>query len=312
MLEAVRRPARGVSLRESVRESARTFRVAVWLGWQIESSWADPFVFFSFTILRPLATALMLLVMYQIVAQGQSGGFFSYLYLSNAFFVLVIQAMAGVVWTIFDDRENYRMLKYIYTSPARKFPYLIGRAMGKVAIAMLTILVLLTVGIVFLGLHLNAAQIEWGWLIVYFLLGMVVLISLGIILAGVGLVVARHGGSIGEVVAGMLLLFSGAYFPPDILPPVLKQVTLALPITYWLEAMRRTLNGGIITATYPDGHGAFITGPVSPLLAQFDNWQLLLILLLSAVGSAVASFFFYRWIEFQAKERGMIDRLTGY
>ena len=309
---AIRQPARREPLRESARESARTFRIAVWLGWQIESSWADPFVFFSFTILRPLATALMLLVMYEIVAQGQSGGFFSYLYLSNAFFVLVIQAMAGVVWTVFDDRENFKMLKYIVTSPARQFPYLIGRAMGKVAVALLTILVLLVVGVVFLGLHLNVAQIAWGWAAVYFLLGMVTLISLGIMLAGVALVVARHGGSIGEVIAGMLLLFSGAYFPPDILPPVLKQVTLAIPITYWLEGMRRAMNGGIITATVPDGHGGTITGPVSPLLAQFSNWQLLLILLLSAVVGAVGAFFFYRWLEHQAKERGMIDRLTGY
>jgi hypothetical protein len=85
-----------------------------------------------------------------------------------------------------------------------------------------------------------------------------------------------------------------------------------MPITYWLEGMRRALNGGIITATFPNGHGGTITGPVSPLLAQFDNWQLLLILLLSAAVCAVGSFFFYRWVEYQARERGMIDRLTGY
>ncbi|HEY7358596.1 MAG TPA: ABC transporter permease, partial [Ktedonobacterales bacterium] len=155
-------------------------------------------------------------------------------------------------------------------------------------------------------------QVAWGWAIVYFLLGLVIIASLGIVLAGIALVVARHGASIGEVTAGMFLLFSGAYFPPDILPPVLKQITLVMPITYWLEGMRRALNGGIITATFPNGHGGTITGPVSPLLAQFDNWQLLLILLLSAAVCAVGSFFFYRWVEYQARERGMIDRLTGY
>jgi ABC-2 type transport system permease protein len=111
MLDALRQPTRSAALREDIREGARTFRVAAWLGWQIESNWADPFVFFSFTILRPLATALMLLVMYEVVARGQSGGYFSYLYISNAFFVLVIQAMAGLAWTIFDDREAYKMLK---------------------------------------------------------------------------------------------------------------------------------------------------------------------------------------------------------
>jgi ABC-2 type transport system permease protein len=312
MLDAIRQPARRASFLEGVRESARTFRVAAWLGWQIESSWADPFIFFSFTIMRPLAIALMLVVMYEIVAAGQSSGYFSYLYISNAFFVLVVQVMAGLVWTVFDDRENYKMLKYIYISPARRFPYLIGRASAKVLVALVTVTVLLAVGDFFLGLHLNLAQIEWGWGAAYFMLGMVILASLGIILAGVALVVARHGGSIGEVTAGMFLLFSGAYFPPDILPPVLKQITLAMPITYWLEGMRRALNGGIITATSPNGHGGTITGPISPGLSQFNDWQLLLIILLSAAVSAVAAFFFYRWIEYRAKERGMIDRLTGY
>lgn len=292
-----------------LREGWRTFRVASWLGWQIESNWADPFVFLSFTILRPLCTALVLLLMYRIVGGGNSSPqFFAYLYISNAFFVLVIQTMAGMSWSIFDDREHYKMLKYIYTSPARQFPYLTGRAVAKIGVALLTAIILLLVGVFFLGLHLSIGQIQWGWAIVYFFLGMVILCSLGIVLAGIALVVARHGASIGEVTAGMLLLFSGAYFPPDILPLVLKQITMGMPITYWLEGMRRALKGGILTTTYPGGK----SGPISPLLAQFNDWQLLLIVLGAAVVSAVVSYLFFRWVEHQAKERGMIDRLTGY
>ena len=290
-----------------LREGWRTFRVASWLGWQIESNWADPFVFFSFTILRPLCTALVLLIMYRIVGGGDNPQFFAYLYISNAFFVLVIQTMAGMSWSVFDDREHYKMLKYIYTSPARQFPYLTGRAVAKIGVALLTAVVLLLIGAFFLGLHLDVGQIQWGWAVAYFFLGMVILCSLGIVLAGIALVVARHGASIGEVTAGMLLLFSGAYFPPDILPPVLKQITMAMPITYWLEGMRRALNGGILMTT-----SGGKSSPISPLLAQFNDWQLLAIVLGSAVGSAVVSYLFFRWVEHQAKERGMIDRLTGY
>ena len=51
---------------------------------------------------------------------------------------------------------------------------------------------------------------------------------------------------------------------------------------------------------------------ISPMLAQFNDWQLLFIVLGSAVVSAVVSYLFFRWVERQAKERGMIDRLTGY
>ena len=35
-------------------------RTAAWLGWQVESNWADPLVFGIYTVLRPLATALIL------------------------------------------------------------------------------------------------------------------------------------------------------------------------------------------------------------------------------------------------------------
>src|SRR5438552_4587754 len=137
------------------RENLRTFRIASWLGWQIESNWADPLVFFIFAILRPMAAALILLVMYEVIAGGKRDQFFDYLFISNAFFVLVVQVIAGLSWTIIDDRENYKMLKYIYTSPARKFSYFIGRAVAKVAMGLFTTLLLLATGALFLGLRLN-------------------------------------------------------------------------------------------------------------------------------------------------------------
>src|SRR5205823_6124689 len=100
------------------------------------------------------------------------------------------------------------------------------------------------------------------------------------------------------------------YFPPDILPPVLKEISLAMPITYWLEGMRRALSGGILMVESASGAG---TGtPISPALAAFDNWQLAGILVISAIVSAAGSFFFYRWVENAARERGMIDRVTGF
>ncbi|HMA35855.1 MAG TPA: ABC transporter permease [Chloroflexia bacterium] len=285
------------------RESLRTLRIAAWLGWQIEGNWADPFAFFIFTILRPMATALMLVVMYQVVAGPGRGDFFAYLFISNAFFVVVVQTMAGMAWVILDDREEYRMLKYIYTSPARKFAYLVGRATAKILIGLLTTLILLGTGALFLGLPVHLDRVAWGWLAVYFPLGLVILISLGLVLAGVALVSARHGENIGEVSAGMLLLFSSAYFPPDILPPILQQLSLALPVTYWLEGMRRALNGGVLQGP---------TGPISPILAGFDNGQLLAVLGASAIVCAGGSFLFYRWIENRARDQGILDQTTEH
>jgi ABC-2 type transport system permease protein len=181
-----------------------------------------------------------------------------------------------------------------------------------VLIGLVTTIILLATGVLFLRLHLDLGQIAWGWLAIYFVLGMVILLSLGIVMAGVALVVARNGAAIGEVVGGSLLLFSGAYFAVDILPTPLREISLGLPITYWLEAMRRAIEGGILTVAVPGPNGQVVTQPVSPLLAQFDNWQLLGILVVSAVVCTVVSYLFYNWVENAAKERGMIDRLTGY
>ena len=293
-------------------ENLRTLKIATWLGWQLESNWADPIVFFIFTVLRPLASALILVVMYQVIVGGSRDGFFDYLFISNAFFMVVISGLAGMSWAIIDDRENYRMLKYIYTSPARKLAYLLGRSVAKLAIGLLTTLILLGAGVLFLGLHIDAGAVEWGWLAAYSVVGMVMLSALGLIMAGVALVVARHGAFIGEVVGGALLLFSGAYFPVDILPPVLKEIGLGLPITYWLEGMRRALTGGILSSTTAQPDGSVVVQAVSPLLASFDNSQLFLILLGSSLASVVIAYYFYSWVEVQAKERGMIDRITGY
>ncbi|HYP42164.1 MAG TPA: hypothetical protein VEX13_17540, partial [Chloroflexia bacterium] len=92
------------------RENVQTMKIATWLGWQLESNWADPLVFFIFVILRPVSSALILLVMYQVIAGGQRDGFFDYLYISNAMFMVVLSVMSGMSWAILEDRENYRML----------------------------------------------------------------------------------------------------------------------------------------------------------------------------------------------------------
>src|SRR5690348_15485675 len=88
------------------RENLRTFKVAAWLGWQVEGNWADPLVFFIFTVLRPMASALILLLMYAVIVGGKRDNFFDYLFISNALYVLVIQMMVGLSWTVIDDREN--------------------------------------------------------------------------------------------------------------------------------------------------------------------------------------------------------------
>ena len=43
-----------------MRAALAQLRTAAWLGWQVESNWADPYVFLVYAVLRPLATGLIL------------------------------------------------------------------------------------------------------------------------------------------------------------------------------------------------------------------------------------------------------------
>jgi ABC-2 type transport system permease protein len=291
----------------SLVEHLRTFKLATWLGWQIESNWAEPIMFFVLAILRPLAAALILLLMYEVISGGGKDAYFDYIYVSNALFVIVTQVLVGMSWTIFEDRENYKMLKYIFTSPARTFAFISGRAVAKILIGLFTSFLLLLVGVLFMDLHLRLDTIDWGWLILYSITGLTILLAMGLALAGFALVLARNGEFMGEISAAAVLLISGVYFPPDILPLFLRKLSLVMPLTYWLEGMRRALFGGILQVASADG-----LRPLSPSLAQYSNLTLFLILLGCAIASAVAAWKFYQWVELEAKERGMIDRVTGY
>ena len=110
----------------------RTFKAAAWLGWQIETNWADPFVFSIYAIIKPLASAAILVVMYSVITNGAfENEVFPYIYLGNAFYIYVGAVMAGISWAVIDDREHYRLLKYMYVDPVHIPTYLIGRGVAR-------------------------------------------------------------------------------------------------------------------------------------------------------------------------------------
>jgi len=79
------------------------------------------------------------------------------------------------------------------------------------------------------------------------------LATLGMMLAGIAMNIARHSDMIGDAVAGALFLFSGAIFPLSILPAAIRWLGFVVPVSYWLELMRRSMIGSVAEAfpTFP-------------------------------------------------------------
>ena len=277
----------------------RSFRIAAWLGWQIESNWTDPFLFAIYSVVKPLASAAILVVMYAIITQSNfASPIFPYIYLGNAFYTYVGAVMAGISWAVMDDREHYKTLKYMYVAPISIPMYLIGRGVAKFIVGSISVFITILFGVLFLQVKIDLATVNWPLFIAALLVGVVMLAMMGLLLAGLTMLIAHHTWFLGEGVAGALYLFSGAIFPLEVLPAWLRPVGYAMPITYWLELLRRSLVGQVAQAF--------------PTLSAFSNAQLMAILVGLTLFFGLISFLAFRWCEHQARERGLIDMVTNY
>jgi len=277
----------------------RSFKTAAWLGWQIESNWTDPFLFALYSAIKPIAGAAILVVMYGIISHNAfDNPLFAYIYLGNAFYMYVGGVLGGGSWAVIDDREHYKTLKYIYVAPVNMPAYLIGRGVAQFLITTVAVSITIGAGVAFLGLRIPWAEVNWPLFLGALLLGVVMLALMGLLLAGVLLLLVHHSWFIGEAVGSALYLFSGAIFPLEVLPGWLRPVGYAMPVTYWLELLRRALVGSVAQAF--------------PTLQGYSNAQLLAILLGLSALFGLLSLVTFRWCERRAKQLGVIDRVTNY
>jgi len=286
----------------AMRSNIRTFKNAAWLGWQMESNWTDPFLFATYSIVKPLAGTLILVFMYLVIKNGHTDPFlFSYMFIGNALYMYVAEVLFGVTWVIHDDREHYMTLKQVYIAPISFYYYIFGRAAIKIAITSVGVLLTILFGIFVLGVDVSLASISWPLLIVSLVLGLAALCIMGLALGGITFLTAKHGQGINEGVAGIFYVLSGVIFPITILPTWAQSISKLLPVTYWMEAMRRGLEPGVIA-----GLGS-TTG-----LDGMDNWFLMMVLILSTIAFLFISVSIFRLADRAARRKGKIDWTTSY
>ncbi len=239
----------------AVSDLLRSFKQSVWLGWQMESNWADPWLFALYSLVNPIFG--MLVVMFLVYVGGQAGGklesgYLAYVLIGSSFFILVNQTIHTMGWVIHDDREHYEVLKYIYITPAGAYVYILGRAFSTLLIASISVVVTLLFGVGVLQIPVNLFAANALVLIICLVVGIVAITSLGMILSSITLVTAEHGQMFGETVAGIFFLFCGVVFPVSALPDWAQMISAVLPLTYWLSALRKTMAGASIASISTD------------------------------------------------------------
>ena len=176
--------------------------------------------------------------------------------------------------------------------------YLIGRGVARFLTTSLSVVITLGFGIAFLHLQVNPAEVRWGLFIVALCIGVAMLAMMGLALASIVLTIAHGSWLVGEAVAGALYLFCGAVFPLDVLPAWLRPVGYVMPVTYWLELVRRALVGRV-AHQYPS-------------LAGIGDGELLVLVVAMTVALGAVAAATFRRCDHIARERGLIDRTTNY
>jgi ABC-2 type transport system permease protein len=276
-----------------------SLKTATWLGWQIESNWASPALFALYAIVKPLTSAAILVVMFGTVTQGNfASSAFSYMYIGNAFYMFVGAVMAGMAQAVVDDRERFRTLKSMYVAPVNIPMYLMGRGVARFLTTSLSVAITLVFGVVFLQLQVSPLDVRWGLFAAALVFGVAMLAAMGLALASIVLVIAHTSWLVGEAVAAAEYLVCGAVFPLEVLPWWIQPAGYLLPVTYWLELVRRSLVGRVA--------GDF------PTFAGIGDGQLLVFVALLTAAVTVVAAATFRRCDRVARERGLIDRTTNY
>ncbi len=285
----------------------RSFRTAAALGWKMEANWTDPVLFFIYSVAKPVSSALILVAMLEVIAGASGHEYRGFVVVGSALWSFVISGIAGLAWSVLDDRERYRMLKYVYVSPSDFLVVLLGRGTARIAVGAMGAAITLAIGVLLLGVAFDPAAANWPLFAVVMAAGLESIVVVGVILAAICLQTRQEAWSYPEAVAGALFLVSGAVFPLSVLPLAIQAIGLLNPLTWWLEGVRLAL--------FPTGTSAIggagslftdLTGQARP-----DGPTIVLALLVTGavvtLGAAVA----FQWSERRAKDRGLIDQTTG-
>jgi ABC-2 type transport system permease protein len=291
----------------AVMHDLRTLKNAAWLGWQMEANWTDPFLFGIYSIVRPISAALILVVMYMVVTGGQTdNAYFSYMFVGNALYMYVAEVLFGVTWVIHDDREHYMTLKQVYIAPVKFYSYILGRSAIKIAITSAGVLITLLFGVFALGVRIDIMHIDWLLLAASIVIGMSCISVLGLALGGVTFLTAKHSIGINEGVAGIFYVLSGVIFPITALPVWGQAISKFLPVTYWMDSMRRALMPDAMVDINTDA-GMDVTG-----LSTLSDLYVMAFLAVSAIIFFAMSIAIFRYADYIARKKGKVDWTTAY
>jgi ABC-2 type transport system permease protein len=169
---------------------------------------------------------------------AQAGGYFSFASVGIAFF-LVIQTATIVMARQVRDEQHSGTLELVVAQPAGAGSLALGLAGFPFLFATVRALAYLLIAT---AIGLDASRASWAGVVVVLLAAAPSMAAIGIVLAGMALVVDR-GDVLARFAAFGLGFLSGAYFPVSEFTPAVRIVSDVIPTRVALDGLRAALAG---------------------------------------------------------------------
>jgi len=218
---------------------------SIYAGIQIESNWTKKWLYAIYILLFAFSTTLPVIIIYGFLAGGFNNGIFKFAFVGSLFYFVFSSIFFNTSFTVIDDREHYRMLKYIIVSKMNYVMYTLGRALGYAFLQISASIIVLLICIPIFRLTLSVDL----WLLMMALAaGFIGSFGIALMFASYYLLSIREETSLMDILFGALFLISGAMFPPTILPKFGYFASLYFPLSSAIELGRFALFGKHLTA----------------------------------------------------------------
>src|SRR5205085_12070707 len=121
----------------------------------------------------------------EVISGGSRPDYRAFVVVGSALWSFVLSGVSGLAWMILDDRERYRMLKYVYVSPSDFLAVIVGRGVARIGVGAMGAAITLAVGVGFLNVPFDPGRIDWSLLVATMAVGLVAILAIGLILAAI-------------------------------------------------------------------------------------------------------------------------------
>lgn len=242
--------------------------------------WLRPATYMASKIVLPIANILFFTFLGMYATGRDTASFYV---IGNAIQTTAVSGIYGVTMSIGGDRWD-GTLPYLFGTPANRMALFIGRAFFHILDGILGVVLALIWGVLLFGLDLT--QTDPLAIGVTIIITTISTSGLGLLMGCLSLI-TRNIFFVNNTVYFLLLIFSGANIPLDVLPAFMRSISQGLPLTRGIASARIIIAGGELAQ-------------VSALLLGELAIGFIYILL---------GYLLFRGFEYQAKARGTLDAI---